>query len=867
MALFNRLANLFRREKLRGEIDEELRYHLEARTSDNLARGMSPREARSDALRRFGGQALALENSRDADIFVWVETILQDLRYGIRSLRANPGITAVALISLALAIGANTAIFSIVNAVLLRPLPYKDPERIVMLWVTDTLNGAAEMRASVPNFDDWKARGSTFQDLAAYREADAAFTLNGEPGWIEFAWVYGDFFRLFGRSPVLGRVLSANTADAHQVVLSYRLWQSWFGGSMNAIGRTIHVSGIAFQVIGVMPEDFSFPLKETQLWVPAAALPDWQLRRGERHEGFGAVLGRMRPGVTLEQVRAEMQQINRQLVAEYPKANQERGINIVPLAAQIHGKTVPFMLAVLFGAVLFVLLIACANVANLLLARGAAREREIALRGALGAGRTRIIRQLLTESLLLSCLGGVLALLVAGWSIRALVAIAPPGIARLGESHLDARVLAFSLILSLATGALFGLAPAIRISEKLSNSRQTAGFNSPALRRAFVVVEVALAVVLVTGAGLLIRSFAAVQSVDPGFQTERVLTATLRFDNSLPRARRAALYRETMTRIGQLPGVIAAGGISALFFPGDQPKFGLRAVEGRPAEAHAQWTPMTWSTVSGGYFPALGVPLLRGRLFNDRDTATAPPVVIINETMARRFWPAEDPIGKGIKGFDPRGRNDEWVRVVGVVKDMHSRGLERGPLAQIYEPQAQSYDETENIVVRANISAAVLRDTIRTVNKTAVWSDISTLKDRLREQNASRRFQTLLVSLFAAIALALAGAGIFGMMHFAVSRRTREIGIRMAMGARPANVLRMVMREGLLLAAIGACAGLAGSLVLTRSLRSLLFEIEPGDPLTVSAVSLLLALVALLACYIPARRTIRVDPMIALHCE
>lgn len=866
MAWFNRLSNIFRREKLRGAIEEELRYHLDARTSDNRARGMSPEEARVEAVRRFGGQAIALENSRDADIFVWVETVLQDVRYGLRSLRANPGITAVALVSLALAIGANTAIFSVVNAVLLRTLPYHDPERIAMLWVTSTLNGAKDINASVPNFEDWKARSRAFENLAAYREADAAFTLNGEPGWIEFAWVYGDFFPLLGRSPVLGRV-SSTSADAHEVVLSYRSWQSRFGGSTDAIGRTIHVSGIAFQVIGVMPEDFSFPLKETELWAPASALPDWRLRRGERHEGFGAVVGRIRPGVTFEQARAEMEGINHRLAAEYPKANAERGINIVPLAVQIHGKTVPFMLAVLFGAVLFVLLTACANVANLLLARGAAREQEIALRAALGAGRARVIRQLLTESLLLSCLAGVLALPVAGWSIRALVAIAPHGIARLGEAHLDMRVLAFSLILSLATGVLFGLAPAIRISQELSNSRQTAGLNSRALRRMFVVVEVALAVVLLTGAGLLIRSFAAVQSVDPGFRTERVLTATLRFNNALPRARRAALYREAMTRIGQLPGVSAAGAISTMFFAGDQAKFGLRAVEGQPAEARAQWTPMTWSTISGGYFPALGLPLLRGRFFNNRDTEEAPPVVIINETMARRYWPGEDPIGKGIKGFDPRGRNDEWVRVAGVVKDMRSRGLEREPMAQIYETQAQSYDETENLVVRTSVSAAVLRDTIRTVDKTAVWSDVSTLEDQLREQNAPRRFQTLLVSLFAAIALGLAAAGIFGMMHFAVSRRTREIGIRMAMGARPANVLGMVMREGLLLAAIGVGAGLAGSLVLTRSLRSLLFEVKPGDPLTVSTVSLLLIFIALLACYIPARRATRVDPMMALRCE
>jgi predicted permease len=866
MAWFNRLANIFRPDKLRGEIDEELRYHIHARMSDSLARGMTSEEARRDALRRFGGQGAAVERSRDADIFVWVETIIQDLRYGLRSLHGSPGVAAVALVSLALAMGANTAIFSVVNAVLLRSLPYKDPERIAIIWVTNTINGSRENHASVPNFEDWKARSRAFQDLAMYREADASFTLNGEPDWIEFAMVYGDFFRLLGRSPVLGRVFSADNKDAHEVVLSHRLWRTHFGASPDAIGRTVNVSGFDFQVIGVMPEDFSFPLRDTQLWMPANAMPDWKSYHANRQGGFGAVAGRIRPGVTMRQARVEMQSINRQLAAEYPKENEERGINIVPLAAQINGKTIPFMLAVLFGAVVFVLLIACANVANLLLARGAAREREIALRSALGAGRTRILRQLLTESLLLSTFAGLLALPLAAWGIQALLAMAPGGIARLDESHIDARVLVFSLALSFATGILFGLAPAIRISRQV-NSRQTVGFHSRTLGRVFVVAEVALAVVLLTGAGLLIRSFAAVQSVDPGFRTDRVLTATLRFRNTLPRAQRAALYREAMSRIEQLPGVRAAGGISEMFYTGDQAKFGLRSVEGRPAQARDQWTPMTWSTIGGDYFQALGLPLLRGRYFNDRDTADAPPVVIINETMARRYWPGEDPIGTGIKGFDARGHNDEWVRVVGVVKDMRSRGLERAPMAQIYEAQTQSHDETENLVVRTDVSARVLRDTIRSIDKTAVWSDVSTLQNQLHEQNAPRRFQTLVVSLFAGLALALAAAGIFGTMHFAVAQRTREIGIRMAMGARPAKVLHLVMREGCLLAVIGTAAGLAGSLALTRSIRTLLFEVGPSDPVTLISVSLLLTSIALIACYIPARRATRVDPMMSLRCE
>ena len=869
MAWFRRLANVFRAQGLRGEIDEELRYHIEARTADNLASGMSLQEARADARRRFGGSTLALDRAQDADTLAWLGSILQDLRYGLRNMRSNPFVTLVALFSLALAIGAGTAIFSVIDAVLLRALPYRAPDRIVLAWVTNALNGA-QANATVPNFDDWKERAHSFESLAMYREADAAFSADSQPGWVEYTLVYGDFFRLLGRSPVVGRTFSGESADPRGAVLSYRLWRSRFGGSPDVLGQTLIVSGIGYQVIGVMPEDFAFPTEETLLWLPAESLPNWQSRRQDRAAGFGAVIGRLRPGVAPERARAEIQGIHAQLVAEYPEANENRAgaIRMVPLATQVHGKTVPFMLAMLAGAVLLVLLIACANVANLLLARGALRGREIALRAALGAARGRILRQLVTESILLSSLAGIVGVPFAAWGVRALVALAPHGIARLGQANVDGRVLAFSFGLSLASGALFGIAPAVRISQGIDSRRQTAGIESRGMRRAFVVAEIALAVMLLTGAGLLIRSFAAVQSVDPGFQPSRVLTATLRFGNTLPRDRRAALYREAMARIGQSPGVNAAGGISALFYSADgDGRFGLRAVEGRPPESRAQWTPMTWSTVSGDYFQALGVPLVRGRFFSDRDTRNATPVVIINETMARRYWPGEDPIGKGIKGFDPRGHNDEWVRVAGVVKDMHTRGLDRAPIGQIYEAQAQSLEETENLVVRTGASAELLRAVIRAIDKTAVLMDVTTLDARLREQNAPRRFQTLLLSIFAGLALALAAAGIFATMHYSVAQRRQEIGIRMALGARQAQVVGMVLWEGLLLTGMGIGTGVGGSLMLTRSIRSLLFEVGPGDPLTLSMVSLLLLGTALAACYFPAYRATRLDPLAALRCD
>ena len=867
MAWFNRLANLLRRTKVCNEIDEELRYHLDARTADGIARGMTPKEARADAVRRLGNATVAREMSYESDIIVWLETILRDLKYGTRSLRSNPLVGTVAVLSMALAIGATTAIFSVVHAVLLRALPYQNADRIVMLWGVDKVTGSLENNTSVPNFEDWKKRTRTLEDLASYREVEASSSLDGKADWVEYASVYGDFFGLMGRSPVLGRTFRADDPDGHQVVLSYRLWQTRFGGSSDVIGRTVELNGITSQIVGVMPAGFAFPSEESLLWAPASAIPNWQTRQSERSRGFGPILARLQPDASLDQARAEIEVISRGLAAEYPADNADRSMRIVPLAAQIHGKTVPLMLAILSGAVMLVLLIACANVANLLLARGVVRREEIAIRSALGASGGRIARQLVTESLLLSCLGGVLGLPLAALGIRAFIALAPHGIARLGEAHLEAPVLVFSSALSLATGLLFGLAPAIRISRQVGSRQQTAGVDSHNMRRAFVVVQVALAAVLLTGAGLLIHSFIAVQSVDPGFRTARVISAKLRFSSGLPPDRRIALFREAMTRLGNLAGVRAVGAINTMFYLGSDSKFGLRAVEGRALESSQQWTPMRWSTISGDYFQAMGIPLVRGRFFSNDDTKNTTPVVMINETMARRYWPGENPIGKGIKGFDARGRNDEWVRVIGVVKDMHSSGLERLPIAQIYETQAQSFDETENLVVYTDASVRVLRETIGSLDRSAVLTDVATLGARLQEQNLARRFQTLLLSLFAALALTLAGAGIFATMHYTVAQRMKEIGIRMALGASRATVVGMVVREGLLLVAAGCGIGLAGSMIFSRLIRSMLFEVRPSDPTTLSAVSLLLVGIALFACYIPARRATRIDPVIALRCD
>jgi len=883
MAWTTRLMNLLRRNDLDAEIDEELRFHLDARARDNVAAGMTDEEAQRDAIRRFGGPLQAREASRDADIIAWIETIAQDIRYAARSLRKSPGVTSIAVLSLGLAIGASTAILSFVNAVLLRSLPYKDAGRIAMLWTSNALNGAMEQNTSPLNMEDWRTGSHTFEDLAAYRESDGPLMEPGgassETEWIGFAWVTGNFFHLLGRNPLLGRVFGADEVAnrSRVIVLSHGLWQRRLGGSADVIGRVLRVSGQDVHVIGVMPDDFWFPSKEIQLWAPGSLNPVWQKAQGDRSTRFGAVFGRLKPEATLARARGDMRIIAERLERQYPDANANLGVNVVPLQAQISGKSVPYMLMILFGAVLFVLLIACANVANLLLARAVVRRREIAIRTALGAGRRRIVRQLLTESVLLSCMAGCLGLLLVAWTTRTLTTFAPKNIVRLDEVHIDVSVLLFTLVLSAGTGVLFGLAPAIRVSREGGSvsldgkNRNSAGMQSAqTMRAAFVVCQFALAVVLLSGAGLLIRSLLAIRSVDAGFGDRNVVTAHLRFDNTLARPRRVALYKEAIERLSRLPGTRAVGAVSTMFWNNDGGKFGVRAVEGQAPQSRDQWSALTWTSISGDYFQALAVPLVRGRFFLDRDRQDSPPVVLINETMSRRYWPGQDPIGKRIKGFDARGRNDEWVTVVGLVKDVHSRGLDRPPMAQIFETQLQSLDETENLVVSTAATSGVaeaVRRTIRELDRSAVLSDVSTLDGRLSELGAQRRFQTYLLSIFAALALALAGAGIFGMMHYSVVQRTQEIGIRMALGAQRANVLNMVFREGLALTLVGVVLGAAGSLALTRSISSLLFGVTPGDPVTFGAVSATLAAIALAGCYLPARRATRVDPLAALRSD
>jgi predicted permease len=792
--------------------------------------------------------------------------LLQDLRYAVRTLRKNPGFTIVAAATLALGIGANTAIFSVVEAVLLRPLPYKNPERLVLM-----ISGA-----TYSDFQAWKSQNRIFEDMAVYyRDAGRSrvtLTGDGEPESAQGGFVAANFLPMIGVPPLVGRWFTSDeeTRRERVAVVSHGLWSRRFGASPDIAGKSLQIDGMNWQVIGVMPATFQLPSSQVQFWAPITANRYWGevIPFDPNYSRYAYArwdaIARLKPGATLEQAQAEMSAINARLEQTAPDPNRARGISVVPLRVNLSGNT-RLAFYVLLGAVSFVLLIACTNVANLVLARGAARQREVAIRTALGAGRGRLIRQLFTESAVLSAFSGCAGLVLAAFGIRALVAFGPSDIPRLNQAGLDPGVLGFTLAVSLFAATLFGLAPAFRISR----SDPQASLKSGAPTRNFLVVaEFALSVVLLTGAGLLVRSFLAVQAVDPGFRPEHVLTMRITMPAGTSPARRVALDDLALERIRSIPGVQAAGAINGLLVrnPGS---FGLRSVEGRAPESEAQWAPLDWTTIRGDYIQAMGSQLLRGRFFSERDGNGTPLVAIVDESMARRYWPGADPIGKRFKGFDKRGRNDEWLTVIGVARDMRRHGREREPAAHIYQWYKQSGEATPDLVLRTTgdpkALAATLRIVVRGLDQTAILSPVTTLEQQLAEQLSPRRFQTGLLGLFSLIALVLASVGIYGVMHYSVVQRTHEIGIRMALGARPGDVLRMVIGQGLALALAGLAVGLAGSWWLTRILSNLLYGVTPSDPQTFLSVSILLTAVAALATSIPAWRAAKVDPLLALR--
>jgi putative ABC transport system permease protein len=810
--------------------------------------------------------------------------MLNDLRFGIRTLLKSPGFTAVAVLTLALGIGANTAIFSVINAVLLRTLPYRDPDDIAILWKTVPKKNIQEDWTSYPTFKDWKDHNNVFEDMTLVFRPEAAqvvLTGNDRPERIQGAKVSANFFSVMGVSPVLGRSFSPDEGERGDqvVVLSYGFWQRQFGSSADALGNTIEVDGKKTKIIGIMPASFQFPSKESQLWLLNTADPRWPTFAWIRLADAFCGVGRLKANVSPAQAQAEMSTIARGLEKQYPDTDTGLGIKVVPLPVHFAGNNVRLALCVLFGAVVFVLLIACTNVASLVLARGAARQREFAIRTALGAGRAQLIRQLLTESAVLSLASGCLGFCLALIGIRTLVVIGPRDIPGLVDTGIDVRVLTFTLLISMLTGLLFGLAPAWKIlrsdpndSLKEGGRSATSGHGSGRTRELLVVLEFALAVVLLTGAGLLVRSFLRIQEVDLGFKPERVLMMQMTLPDSWVQdnARTTAFFERAIQKVESLPGVEAAA-IGGGFGDEHIPNVTI-TVEGRPAVPPGeQREEASDDVISDGYFRVMGVPLLSGRFFSDQDGPHTPPVAIISQKMARQFWPEENPIGRRFHYGVP-GENSDWHTVVGVVGDMLRNGLERRRMSQFYLSHRQKmwalslYFAVRTASDPLQLAAAV-RSEIQSLDKT-VWLDhVTTVELWLRELGSQRRFQTSLLSLFAVVALLLAAIGIYGLMHHSVTQRTHEIGIRIALGAQPRDVLGMVIRQGLVLALIGVIAGSVCALSLTRILSSLLFGVTPTDPVTFVGVALLLLGVALSACYIPASQATKVDPMVALRYE
>jgi putative ABC transport system permease protein len=789
----------------------------------------------------------------------------------------TPGFTFVAILALSLGIGANTAIFSVVNAVLLKPLPFKEPDRLVWAQAANLKTGEQGGMISPPDFIDYRDQNRVFEHFAAI--ADASFTLTGEtsePERVMGVRVSSDFFETLGVKPVQGRgFLAEEEHDGSNkvVVLSYGLWQRRFGSDPNLVGKTIELSGQSVTVVGIMPAGFQFPT-ETEVWSPIGfGGKDTSVRRMH----YLAAIGRLKPGVTIEQAQADITAVARHLEQQYPETNKDYGMGLQLLPEQIVGDMRRSLL-VLLAAVGFVLLIACVNVANLMLARGAARSKEIAIRIALGASRARVVRQLLTESVLLALLGGVFGLLLAVWGVDLLVSLSPDDLPRVKEVAIDPRVLSFTLLLSFLTGIVFGLAPALSASSrggvnetlKEGGRKGGAGVGHNRMRSLLVVAEVALSLVLLVGAGLLVKSFLRLSHVETGFNSTSVMTMRL----ALPQtkyaedAQRAVFYQQLLERTKALPGVEAAGVISELPLSG-QNNDTYFALEGQPlATAGSGENLSNFRTASPDYFRAMGIPLIKGRFFNEGDREGAPRVIIISETFARTFFPNEDPIGHRLT----MDLGEPWTgEIVGVVGNIRHFSLATEPFREMYTNIAQTPRGMVNLVVRTRSDPATLTASIKNVvqglDKDLPIYNPKTMEQRVSESAAAPRFRTLLLALFAALALMLAAVGLYGVISYSVTQRTHEIGIRIALGAGRRDILKLIVGRGVVLTLIGVAIGLVGAFAMTRIMASLLFGVSATDPLTYTVVSLLLVAVALIACYVPARRATRVDPMVALRYE
>ena len=870
------LEFVLRRTRVEREMEEELRSHLQIRADDLERRGYSRAEAERRARLEFGGYEGYKEACREALGSRLLAELAADVRYGLRQLRRSPGFAAVAVLTLALGIGANTAIFSVVNGVLLRPLPYRAPAQLVNVWSTNLTSRTSQMPASYPDFLDWRAQNHVFESIAAHNYA--TFTLAGpkEPAHVEGRVVSASLFSVLGVKPALGRSFlpEEDQPGHHVVVLSHDLWQGRFNADPAVLGRNIRLDTSSVTVVGVMPPGFQFPIQATpvEVWVAQGIFPQVPNGRGDHSI---EVIARLRPQTTLGQAQAEMATIAARLAEQYPSFNRNLGVKLVPAYNQLVSGVRPAVL-VLSGAVLMVLLIACANVANLLLARGTNRSREMAIRAAIGAGRRRIMRQLLTESLLLALMGGALGTLLALGAIRLTTRLGPRDIPRLSEISLDSHVLLFSLALSLLTGLIFSLAPALGATHvhliqslKTGGEIRRGGSRRHGLRSALIVSEVALTLLLLVGAGLMVNSLFRLTRIDPGFKPSGVLTFAVDLsDAEYNEAQAATRFGELLERIRQTPGMRTAAADTSLPLSEIENMWVGFQIEG---QAGPDWPSAALSIVTTDFFRTLDIPLLKGREFTALDNLKAPPVVIVSQSLARKYFPGQDALGKRIKTGINLGNEAPLRQIIAVVGDIRRDSLANEPSPTLYLPESQLPFGSMRVVIRSTASleatAEAMRVAVRSVDRDLPVYDMKTLDQYLGLAVAEPRFHTLVLGLFATLAALLSAVGLYGVISYLVGQRRHEFGVRMALGAVRADLIAMVLREGLSLVLIGIGIGLLAALGLTRFLSSQLYGVKSTDPLTFFAVAAMFAGIASVANYLPARRATKVHPMTALREE
>jgi putative ABC transport system permease protein len=872
-----------RGKRMLENLEQEIRDHIERETQDNIERGLPPEEARYAAIRKFGNMTRVQEETREVWTLVWLEQLVQDIRFGLRMLRKSPGFTIVAAGILALAIGANTAIFSAVYALLLRPLPYANPQQLVVVFGANLKEGVKETGIPYLDFDELRAQNHVFSETAATAGHSLTLTGAGDPAEVKTEVVTPEYFSLLDVKPLLGRTFlseDGRRGAAPVVMLSENLWRDRLGADPRILGKSITLDKRPFTVVGVMPGTFRSPVfieDPRDIWIPMVQDPLFSgLMTLRNRPGFG-ILARLRPGTPGAQAQAEMDAIAARLATEWPAEDSGWTIGVVPLQKEIAGN-VKTALLVLLGSVGTVLLIACVNIANLFLTRATTRAREMGIRVALGAGRNRIVRQLLTESVVLGLVGGTLGVFLAYGGVRELNSLLPSGFPRVRDIRIDGWVLGFALLLSVGAGVVFGVAPGffaagsdVQASLKEGSSHTGKGGVRRRTRNLLAVAEVALAMVLLVAAGLLIRSFATLTSVHPGFDADHLLKAEVslpQFEYSTPQ-QWTAFSNELLTRIQTEPGMQNSAIAVPLPLADGPVNLGFE-IEGNPVVRPGTSRTADYVAVSPGYFRVMQIPLLRGRLFSEQDAMPAPRVTLISEALARLYFPNQDPIGKRMTfGFPPKGKTSR--EIVGIVGDVRDVSLHQEPGPMMYVPYAQAPFWGAVVVARTTLStssaANTIRQDVRSIDKDLPVTDIESMIDALSASVAQPRFGMFLLSLFGALALILAAAGIFGVISYSVSSRTREVGIRVALGAARGKILQLILSESAKLVLLGLALGIGGAIALGRFLRSLLFEVRPTDPLTFAAVAILLALVTLAAAYVPARRAMRVDPMVALRHE